>query len=156
MRKSMLLSILVVGVLLFSAAGGPALAADCPAIQGYHTVKAGETLYAIGRTYATQPAAIAACNGIVNPNRLTVGVKLAIPTAPWSPVPAGPTADRQFPSTPTPPPPPPTCRYQHTVRYGETLSLLGARYGVSIWAIAEANKITNLNLIYTGQILCIP
>jgi len=42
------------------------------------------------------------------------------------------------------------------VRYGETLTRIGYMYGVSIWAIAAANHIYNLNLIYAGQVLCIP
>lgn len=136
---------------------------SCTNIQGYHVVRPGETLYAIGRAYATRPDAIAACNGIVNPNRLTAGTRLAIPVAPWSPIPAGPTAPRQFTPggtvTPTPPPtvtPPPACRYTHVVRPGDTLSLIAWRYGVTVWALASANHIYNLNLIYAGQTLCIP
>ena len=133
----------------------------CSHIQGYHTVRVGETLYAIGRAYATKPASIASCNGIVNANRLYVGARLAIPVDPWSPVPPGPTAQRQFTpgGTPVPTPvptPTPACRYYHMVRYGETLSLIAWRYGVSMWAIARANNIYNLNLIYAGQVLCIP
>jgi lysozyme len=127
-------------------------------IQGYHTVRAGETLYSIGRAYATRPSAIASCNGIVNPSKLYVGTKLAIPVAPWSPIPPGPVAHRQFTpgGAPPPPPPAPGCRYYHTIRYGETLTLIAARYGVSIWTIARANNIYNLNLIYAGDVLCIP
>jgi len=129
-------------------------------IQGYHIVKAGETLYSIGRAYATRPDRIAACNSIVNASKIWVGMKLAIPVAPWSPIPAGPVAVRQFTPggtvVPTPVPTPTTCRYYHTVKYGETLTYIGAKYGVSIWAIGKANGIYNLNLIYAGQVLCIP
>jgi len=129
-------------------------------VQGYHTVKAGETLYSIGRAYTTRPDRIAACNGIVNASRISIGMKLAIPVAPWSPVPAGPVAVRQFTPggtvVPTPTPTPVTCRYYHTVRRGETLTYIGAKYGVSIWTIAKANSIMNLNLIFPGQVFCIP
>ncbi|MDY0018764.1 MAG: LysM peptidoglycan-binding domain-containing protein [Anaerolineae bacterium] len=127
-------------------------------IQGYHVVRQGETLYSIGRAYATHPQAIAASNHILNPNRLYVGTRIAIPVAPWSPIPAGPIAQRQF--TPggstTPTPVVPICRYTHTVRFGETLTGIGLRYGTTVWAIARANGIRNLNLIYAGQSLCIP
>jgi len=130
--------------------------------QGYHVVRAGETLYSIGRAYATLPSKIAACNGIVNASRIYVGMKLLIPVAPWSPIPAGPVAVRQFTPggtvTPAPvtPTPTPGCRYYHTVRYGETLTAIAVRYGTSVWAIGRANSIYNLNLIYAGQVLCIP
>lgn len=129
--------------------------------QGYHTVRAGESLYSIGRAYATLPSKIAACNGIVNPSRIYAGMKLGIPVAPWSPIPAGPVAVRQFTpggTVPAPPPPAPApgCRYYHTVSYGQTLTMIAIRYGSNVWAIGRANSITNLNLIYPGQVLCIP
>jgi len=127
--------------------------------QGYHTVRAGDTIYAIGRAYATKPSAIAKCNGIVNPSRLYVGTKLGIPYATWSPVPPGPTATRQFDpgggGTPVPTPAP-GCRYYHKVVYGENLTIIGLKYGVSIYAIARANNINNINLIFAGDTLCIP
>lgn len=129
------------------------------AFQGYHTVRAGETLYSIGRAYATQPNRIAACNGIINPNKLNVGTRLGIPVAPWSPIPPGPVAVAQFtPGTGPAPTPAPTpgCRYYHTVSYGETLTMIAIRYGSNVWSIGRANSITNLNLIYPGQVLCIP
>ena len=44
----------------------------------------------------------------------------------------------------------------HTVSSGETLSKIGAKYGVTAVAIAEANHIANMNLIYVGQKLVIP
>jgi len=127
-------------------------------IQGYHTVRAGETLYSIGRAYATDPNAIAACNGIVNPSLLYVGTRLGIPVAPWSPIPPGPVAVRQFtPGGSTPAPSPSTgCRYYHTVQWGDTLTAIALRYGSDIWSIGRANSIYNLNLIYAGQVLCIP
>ncbi len=45
---------------------------------------------------------------------------------------------------------------RHTVRYGETLYSIGRKYGVSPWAIANANGIRNMNRIYAGQVLRIP
>lgn len=130
-------------------------------IQGYHVVRRSETLYSIGRAYATRPHAIASANGIVNPSRIYVGMRLAIPVAPWSPIPAGPVAVRQFtPGVPAPTPPPsppvPGCRFYHTVRRSDTLTRIAIRYGSNIWAIGRANNIYNLNLIFPGQVLCIP
>jgi hypothetical protein len=42
------------------------------------------------------------------------------------------------------------------VIYGENLTIIGLKYGVSIYAIARANNIHNLNLIFAGDTLCIP
>ncbi|MCJ7552048.1 MAG: LysM peptidoglycan-binding domain-containing protein [Anaerolineae bacterium] len=127
--------------------------------QGYHTVRAGESLYSIGRAYATKPLAIASCNGIVNPSSIFVGTQLGIPVAPWSPIPAGPIAVAQFTpgSGPVPTPvPTPGCRYYHTVALGDTLTAIAIRYGSNVWSIGTANSIVNLNLIFPGQVLCIP
>lgn len=44
----------------------------------------------------------------------------------------------------------------HKVRYGETLYSIGRYYGVSPYAIAEANGLYNPNHIYAGQVLYIP
>ncbi len=122
-------------------------------ILGYHTVKAGETLFCIGRAYGVDPYAIAARNGIINPNIIRVGQVLAIPNVPRTVV-SGRVCPRQFGTGPTPTPP--TCRWYHTVVAGENLYRISVRYGVSMWTIAQANHITNLNYIRVGQVLCIP
>lgn len=131
---------------------------NCAAVQGYHIVQRGETLYAIARAYATNPYAIGACNPTINPRRIHASNHLAIPYAPWTP-PPGPTAARQFgPSLiPAPvPTPAPGCRAWHTVQHRETLTAIGLRYGANVWDIARANRIYNLHLINSGQVLCIP
>ena len=135
------------------------LGVNCAAVQGYHIVKRDETLYAIARAYATNPYAIVACNPTINPRRIHASNHLAIPYAPWPTVPPGPTAERQFgPSLlPAPvPTPAPGCRASHTVQPHETLTAIGLKYGANIWDIARVNRIYNLHLINSGQVLCIP
>ncbi len=44
----------------------------------------------------------------------------------------------------------------HKVKSGDTLSAIGARYGVPWTEIAEANKIANPDLIFPGQVFVIP
>lgn len=44
----------------------------------------------------------------------------------------------------------------YVVQQGDTLLHIASRYGVSAFAIAEANGIFNLNRIFTGQALIIP
>jgi len=44
----------------------------------------------------------------------------------------------------------------YVVRYGDTLSAIAWRYGISAWAIARANGIWDPNHIYAGQVLYIP
>jgi LysM repeat protein len=44
----------------------------------------------------------------------------------------------------------------HIVRWGETLSSIAARYGVTVGALARANHLRNPNFIYAGQRLVVP
>jgi LysM repeat protein len=48
------------------------------------------------------------------------------------------------------------CGVYHTVDTGQNLFRISLRYGVSLYSIAAANGITNVNLIYVGQRLYIP
>jgi LysM repeat protein/GH25 family lysozyme M1 (1,4-beta-N-acetylmuramidase) len=116
-----------------SGTGGP----------GNYTVRAGDTLSAIGSRYGISYQAIAQANGISNPNLIFPGQTLRIPGV------SGPVA---APS----PAPAPSSGTTYTVRSGDSLGAIGARFGVSWQAIAQANRIPNPNLIYPGQVLQIP
>ncbi len=120
-----------------------AFAAPAPqhATCGYwYPVQWGQTLAAISRATGVSAAAIAQANGLVNPNYIRAGQSL------WIPCPPGPP----------PPPPPPSCGYWYTVRWGDTLNSIAWRSGVNVWAIAQANRLYNINYIYAGQALRIP
>jgi uncharacterized protein YraI len=59
--------------------------------------------------------------------------------------------------TPPPPPPPPPPSYRtHVVQPGDNLFRIALNYGVNMYDIARLNGITNLTLIYVGQVLRIP
>ncbi len=144
----------IVVVLLMALSVQAASAAPARwAILGYHVVRPGETLFCIGRAYGVDPWAIAQQNGVVNPNRIFSGMRLAIPDA-YRTLPSGPVCTPQF--GPTPPPPPCTCSTYYTIVTGDTLTRIGVRFGVSPWRIAECNHIYNLNYIRAGDTLCIP
>ena len=127
---------LTIGVLLLPSR--PAMAAAT--CQAQYTVQQGDTLAKIGLRYNISWAAIAQANSLNNPNRIFTGQSLCIP------------------STNPPPtnPPPATCQATHIVQRGDSLSGIGVRYGIIWTSIARANNLTNSNLIYVGQKLCIP
>lgn len=105
-----------------------------------HVVQVGETLSSIAAQYGVPDAAIAEANNIANPNLIYVGERLSIPTcANTAPVTTAPTGQTI-----------------HIVQSGETLWSIGQQYGVSADAIAQANNITNIGVIYVGQRLVIP
>lgn len=134
-------------VMLFLVAARPAAA------QGngvYHIVQHGEYLSLIAQRYGTTQQAILAANPqITNPNLIFAGQTIFVPfgVVPLPPTPVPP---------PPPPPPQPACRAWHYVTPGQTMLMISRWYGVDPFAIARANNIFNLNLIYAGTTLCIP
>lgn len=99
-----------------------------------HVVQPGENLFRISLRYGTTVQAIQAANGILNPNYIRAGQVLLIPSGP----------------------PLPPCRLWHTVQPGQTLWGIAAMYQVLPWYIITLNNLVNPNLLYVGQVLCIP
>ena len=105
-----------------------------PSEEGVHIVRQGETLRSIASMYGVTWEAIAAANGIVNENYIWVGQRLVIP--------GGSTSE--------------TGGQLYVVQSGDTLSSIAAEFGTTEWAIANANNLPNVNMIYVGQTLRIP
>jgi len=137
MKKAKWVLVILILVALLGVQAVAAAPAQASSGAVVHVVRWGENLYAIARLYGTSVQAIAAANGIRNPNCIYVGQRLVIPRGSGpGPVPGGKTI--------------------HIVRCGETLSGIAYRYGVNMWAIVRANGIRNPNCIYAGQRLVIP
>ncbi len=103
-----------------------------------HVVSQGETLSGIAQEYGVTLGALMSANDIANPNRIYPGEVLHIPAAGLLPHP-----------TTAPWPLDNTC----VVQPGETLSGIGARYGVPWRQLARDNGIANPDRIYPGQVL---
>ena len=95
----------------------------------HYTVRRGDTLSSIAARYDSTVSAISGTNDLSNPNLIYVGERLLIPTV------------RQYNGT------------TYTVRSGDTLSEIAARYHISVASLVNENNIANPNLIYPGQIL---
>jgi len=98
-----------------------------------HVVVPGDTLYAISRRYGVSIESVAAANGISDPNVLVVGQALAIPLTRV-----------------------PTAPLVYAVRPGDSLYAIATLFSTTVQAIAAANAIVNVNLIYVGQQLVMP
>lgn len=79
---------------------------------------------------------------------------LAAPPRPATPPATPPVSVPAAP--PVRPTPPWGYPVYHVVQWGENLTQIARRYGTTIWAIAQANGIWNVNYIRAGQILLIP
>ncbi|MFN8377642.1 MAG: LysM peptidoglycan-binding domain-containing protein [Anaerolineae bacterium] len=115
-----------------------------------HTVTAGQNLFRISLQYNTTVDAIAAANGIVNPQLIVVGQVLTIPGC-------GSGGSGGGGGTVLPP----TTGLQpgeqiHVVRQNETLMDISVQYGVPVNSIATRNGLSNPNMIFINQELIIP
>jgi LysM repeat protein len=99
-----------------------------------YTVVAGDTLSGIAQRYNTNYQTLAAMNGIANPNLIKVGQVLKVPTSGAA---AAPAASVQT----------------YTVKSGDSLSGIAAKFGTSWQRLQQLNAIPNANLIYAGQVL---
>lgn len=101
-----------------------------------YTVRAGDTLSSIAARHGTTYQQLAKINGIANPNLIHVGqvIRLAgsAPAAAAKPVSGMST---------------------YTVRSGDTLSGIAAKYHTTYQELARINGISNPNLIRVGQVL---
>jgi putative chitinase len=104
-----------------------------------YVVQLGDTLYAIATRFGVSLTALAAANGITDWNYIQYGQVLNIPAEYGT---GGPYTSY----TPI----------YYTVRTGDTLSSIAARFGVSTATLAAANGITNWSYIQIAQVLVIP
>lgn len=102
-----------------------------------YVVQPGDTLFRIALNHDLTTQELAEANGIINPSRIYAGQVLVIPGG------SSPT-DQEVESI------------LHLVEPGDTLFKIAVRFGVNMHAIAEANDITNYDLVFAGQYLTIP
>lgn len=99
-----------------------------------YTVKPGDTLSGIAARLGVSAGELARANGIVDPNRVFAGRSLSLPSG-------------QAASTPG---------RAHVVASGENLTTIARRYGVSVSALARANRLDPRRVLRLGARLVVP
>lgn len=99
----------------------------------YYTIKRGDTLWNIARTYGTTIQNIVNLNNIRNPNLIYPGQRIIVKSS-----------NRNFVENKD---------QYYTVQRGDTLWSIAKRYGTCVRRLARINGIRNPNLIYPGQVL---
>lgn len=111
-----------------------------PAPHGWttYTVKSGDTLIGLAATFRTTPRTLASKNGISDARRLWAGSTIQVPARAATAAKSAPRATARTVAT-------------HTVRAGETLYDIAARYRTTVPAIAKASGISPREFIFPGQ-----
>ena len=124
-----------------------------------HTVAPGETLWSIAAANGFTTRALAAANGLSETSNVVLGSTIQIPSVPEAAA-ALQGATAQLSSTPaaTGAPaaaaPPPAGSY--VVRYGDSLSAIAARAGVSTSQLAWKNGLSPAGVLQAGTVLKLP
>jgi N-acetylmuramoyl-L-alanine amidase len=122
--------------LLTPAVGGLAHAVER---SRHYTVKPGDTLGAISEMSGAPLAHLMSLNNLSDPNTIVAGQALLLPEESVAQATsAGPRATREY-----------------VVRAGDSLSAIGANFGVSVTSIVEANNLANPDQLTVGQKLVI-
>ncbi len=106
-----------------------------------YVVERGDSLSVIARRFNTSVANLTSLNQLQSSNRIQIGQRLLLPQDSSQPV----QVDEVAPEDGT-----------YTVRRGDTVSLIAARYGVTEQALLGMNGIQDPHRIYPGQLLTLP
>ena len=117
------------------------VSATNPAPYGWvsYAVRRGDTLIAIAARYRTTPGVLASRNHISNPRALRAGASIQVPRL----------------TAPVPAPRPTVVARTYTVRAGDTLTGIAARYRTTVPALVKANRLKDPSLIFPGQRLTV-
>lgn len=124
------------------AANSSSSSSSAATTAGTYTVKAGDTLSAIASRYSTSSSTLASLNSLSNPNLIYVGQILKVSSNASTSSSTSSSANSNV-----------TTAASYTVKAGDTLSAIAAKYGTTYQTLASANSISNPNDIYVGQVI---
>jgi LysM repeat protein len=123
-----------------------------------HTIKAGDTIYAIALRNGVSTKAVLSANGLNASSIIYPGQKITIPGKSASaPAASKPAASKPAASKPAPAKPAaPATSGSYTIKAGDTIYAIALRHGVSSKAVLATNGLNASSIIYPGQKITIP
>ncbi|GHF10220.1 LysM peptidoglycan-binding domain-containing protein [Pseudolysinimonas yzui] len=126
---------------------------------GRYTIARGDTISRIAARFGVPVESVLSANGLGWSSIIYPGQTIAIPAVA---APAAPQIELVSATSPTAPTAPaaPTARpaptSSYTIKSGDTISSIAARFGVTTQAVLAANGLTASSIIYPGQTIVIP
>ena len=115
-----------------------------------HVIKKGDTLGTVAKRYNVSVTSIQKVNKIKNPNRISVGQVVMIPSSSQEMALASTSKSKKTPASKKSSSSKTKLVY-HVVKGGENLNLIAKKYNISTSDLKRWNKIRNANKIYPGQ-----
>jgi N-acetylmuramoyl-L-alanine amidase len=122
-----------------------------------YTIKRGDTISGIAARYGLTTASVLTLNKLKSTSIIYPGQVIRLGGSSISITPVSdvdPIGDP--PSTPPVSSPAPVIDNRYTIRSGDTVTSIAARFGVSVDAILKANGLSRTSIIYAGRTLVIP
>jgi LysM repeat protein len=132
----------------------PAVAAGSVVVSGsgvIYTVQSGDSLSAISNRFGVPMDAIVQVNSLSDPGAIYVGQKLTIPGTTTSDAVSAAAVSSDADSSQAA-----SGGQSYTVQSGDTLGGIASRFGRSAGAVADANGMSDPNVLAVGQVLQIP
>lgn len=115
-----------------------------------YVVQGGDTLASIARRFGTTVAQLVQLNNLSNPDILAVGQTLTVSgSGAAAPAPSSDATTAGGAATSGQ-------AKSYVIQSGDTLMKIARKFGVTVQQLQAANKITNPDRIYPGQVLVIP
>jgi membrane-bound lytic murein transglycosylase D len=120
-----------------------------------HTVRKGQTLSALGRLYGARPQDIAAANGLASVKSLARGTELIIPVPPPASARVSAPATTATATASAPRASTGRVRVSYTIRAGDTLTRIAARFQTTVRDILAWNKGLHPAQLAAGELLTV-
>lgn len=121
-----------------------------------YTIKRGDTISAIAARYGLSTSSLLALNKLKSTSIIYPGQVIKLSGSSISITPVSQVDPIDPPSTPPVSTPAPVIDNRYTIRSGDTVTSIAARFGVTVDAILAANGLSRSSIIYAGRTLVIP
>ena len=121
-----------------------------------YTIKRGDTISGIAERYGLTTQGLLALNKLSRTSIIYPGQVIVLSGSSIAMVPVSNVESNDPPSPPPTSAPPPVINNSYTIKTGDTVTSIAARFGVSVDAILNANGLSRSSIIYAGRTLKIP